>query len=91
MRAKILFLMKEEVKEYLKGYKQMSTCGTECDNHVNCSNVNCTYSFNDGQEKIQNCCSNECIRVTKLSLEEQRELRKGKQNKKCIVIKVKLK
>ena len=60
-------------------------CGTECDNHVNCSNVNCNLLFiqcDACKKKYKNCCSNECIRVTKLSLEEQKELRKGKQNKK---------
>ena len=60
-------------------------CGTECDNHVNCSNVNCNLLFiqcDICKKKYNNCCSTKCIKVTKLSLEQQKELRKGKQNKK---------
>ncbi len=60
-------------------------CGTECDNHVNCSNVNCNLLFiqcDVCKKKYNNCCSTKCINVTKLSLEQQKELRKGKQNKK---------
>ena len=60
-------------------------CGAECDNHVNCSNVNCNLLFiqcDACKKKYSNCCSTKCIKVTKLSLEQQKELRKGKQNKK---------
>ena len=60
-------------------------CGAECDNHVNCTNVNCNLLFiqcDACKKKYSNCCSTKCINVTKLSLEQQKELRKGKQNKK---------
>jgi UPF0176 protein len=56
-------------------------CGTACDTHVNCANVNCNLLFLQCKEcnaRMENCCTPECIEVIQLPEEEQRELRKGK-------------
>jgi len=60
-------------------------CGSLCDTHVNCANVNCNLLFiqcNTCKSKYDNCCSSECIDVMKLTDEERYNLRKGKENKK---------
>ncbi len=60
-------------------------CGSSCDTHVNCKNENCNLLFlqcTSCQEKHENCCSIECIKISKLSREERLELRKGVENKK---------
>ena len=61
------------------------SCGSLCDTHVNCANVNCNLLFiqcSSCKSKYDNCCSLECIAVMKLSDEEQYNLRKGKENNK---------
>ena len=68
--------------------KTISTChqcGETCDTHVNCGNVNCNLLFlqcNYCKEKYNSCCSIECIEIVQLPLEDQKALRKGKENKK---------
>jgi UPF0176 protein len=60
-------------------------CGQPCDHHVNCKNVNCNLLFlqcEKCKKKFEKCCSIECIDVQNLSLEEQKKLRQGKDNKK---------
>ena len=60
-------------------------CGESCDTHVNCNNVNCNLLFLQClscQEKHENCCSVECIEISKLSEVERLKLRKGIENKK---------
>ena len=60
-------------------------CGESCDTHVNCNNVNCNLLFLQClscQEKHENCCSVECIEISKLSEVERLKLRKGVENKK---------
>tara|TARA_B100000902_G_scaffold59100_1_gene66102 strand:+ start:761 stop:1807 length:1047 start_codon:yes stop_codon:yes gene_type:complete len=60
-------------------------CGESCDTHVNCANVNCNLLFiqcNNCKSEYENCCSVDCIKVMKLPLEKQIELRKGKEKKK---------
>jgi UPF0176 protein len=60
-------------------------CGSPCDIHVNCNNVNCNLLFlqcDACKEKYENCCSIECIETSKYSKEKQKKLRKGVSNKK---------
>ena len=60
-------------------------CSNLCDIHVNCKNVNCNLLFlqcDSCKEKYYNCCSIDCINVVNLTSEEQKQLRKGKENKK---------
>mgnify|MGYP000312379772 FL=1 len=58
-------------------------CGKPCDSHINCINESCHLLFiqcDDCREKMNSCCSNECMQVVELSYEEQKSLRKGKHN-----------
>ena len=58
-------------------------CGEACDTHVNCDNEACHLLFiqcTSCAEKMDNCCSQECKEVNALPHEEQKALRKGKQN-----------
>jgi len=60
-------------------------CGSPYDKHVNCKNVNCNLLFlqcDACKKEYENCCSLECIEVVHMSLEEQKERRKGIDNKK---------
>jgi len=66
----------------------ISNCHQCCepfDTHVNCGNVNCNLLFlqcDSCKEKYENCCSVECIEIVNLPLDEQKKLRKGRDNKK---------
>ena len=56
-------------------------CGKPCDTHVNCTNVHCNLLFiqcDSCKEKMEHCCSKECVDVIHLPEDEQKELRKGK-------------
>lgn len=56
-------------------------CGQPCDDHTNCANEACHILFiqcAECKEKHAGCCSEECHAFIQLSLEEQKELRKGK-------------
>jgi Predicted sulfurtransferase len=58
-------------------------CGKPCDSHINCINESCHLLFiqcEDCREKMNSCCSNECMEIIKLSYDEQKSLRKGKHN-----------
>ncbi|MBT4221786.1 MAG: rhodanese-related sulfurtransferase [Cryomorphaceae bacterium] len=58
-------------------------CGKPCDSHINCINESCHLLFiqcDDCREKMNSCCSSECMQVVELSYEEQKSLRKGKHN-----------
>ena len=58
-------------------------CGTPCDTHNNCANQACHLLFiqcDACKEKLDSCCSSECQDIIKLPEEEQKELRKGKEN-----------
>ena len=60
-------------------------CGSSCDIHVNCNNVNCNLLFlqcDACKVKYENCCSVECVEISKYSKEKQKKLRKGISNKK---------
>ena len=58
-------------------------CGTPCDTHTNCINESCHLLFiqcEDCREKMNNCCSTECIEINELSYDQQKALRKGRHN-----------
>ena len=58
-------------------------CGAPADTHVNCTNEACHLLFiqcKNCQEKTNTCCSDDCNKTIQLSYQEQKELRKGKQN-----------
>ncbi|MCL1924617.1 MAG: rhodanese-related sulfurtransferase [Defluviitaleaceae bacterium] len=52
-------------------------CGTACDTHTNCQNTNCNMLFIQCEackSKFENCCTVECIEISKLPREAKREL-----------------
>jgi len=58
-------------------------CGEPCDTHVNCVNEGCHLLFiqcKSCAEKFENCCSPICQEEAKLSPEEQRARRAGREN-----------
>ena len=58
-------------------------CGNPCDTHVNCANESCHLLFiqcNECKEKMNSCCSKECIDTIELSYDKQKHLRRGKRN-----------
>ena len=62
-------------------------CGSKSDNHVNCSNVACNLLFiqcDRCNESLNGCCSMDCLNINNLSLEEQKNLRKGEKTSKRI-------
>jgi UPF0176 protein len=66
-------------------------CGTACDIHVNCKNDDCHLLFiqcSSCAEKMNGCCTPECVRIAALPVEEQRELRKGrvKNGPECLSV-----
>ena len=66
-------------------------CDEPCDTHVNCKNDDCHLLFiqcNACAEKMQGCCTPECVNIAALPIEEQRELRKGrvKNGPECLAV-----
>lgn len=58
-------------------------CGETADTHTNCKNEACHLLFiqcDACAEKYSGCCSDECLRVYNLPEDEQKKLRKGKEN-----------
>jgi UPF0176 protein len=58
-------------------------CGKPADTHTNCKNEGCHLLFiqcEECTEKYSGCCSHECHDIYHLPEEEQKQLRKGKQN-----------
>ena len=56
-------------------------CGSPCDTHINCANEGCHLLFIQCEAcaaKMNFCCSQECLEVVALPVEEQKKLRKGK-------------
>lgn len=56
-------------------------CGASCDEHVNCANEACHLLFiqcENCSEKMNQCCSDACKAVHELPFEEQKALRRGK-------------
>ncbi len=61
---------------------QCHQCGKPCDNHTNCENDGCHLLFiqcDECKAAMDNCCSSECLEITRLPLVEQVKLRTGKQ------------
>ena len=57
-------------------------CGSPCDTHVNCSNEACHLLFiqcDSCAEQMHGCCSDDCLDIIQLPIEEQKRLRKGQQ------------
>lgn len=60
-------------------------CGEPCDHHVNCANVNCNLLFIQCEscaKEMEACCSEECRDIIHLPEDQQKELRKGRENRK---------
>jgi UPF0176 protein len=58
-------------------------CGDPADLHTNCANEACHLLFiqcESCKEKMENCCSTNCMQINRLPFEEQKELRKGQGN-----------
>lgn len=63
---------------------QCHQCGAPCDTHVNCKNDDCHLLFiqcPSCAEKMNGCCTPECMHIAALPIEEQRKLRKGRIKK----------
>ena len=62
---------------------QCHQCGEPCDVHTNCVNEGCHLLFiqcDSCKEKMEGCCSSECITVIHLPEEEQKVIRRGIKN-----------
>jgi UPF0176 protein len=58
-------------------------CGQPADTHVNCVNDACHLLFIQCEacrQKMEGCCSQDCLREMRLPAEEQKALRKGRKN-----------
>ena len=58
-------------------------CGEPADTHTNCKNDGCHLLFiqcASCAKRFNGCCSTECQSVYEMPIEQQKELRKGKQN-----------
>ncbi|MFV8391345.1 rhodanese-related sulfurtransferase [Flavobacterium sp. LB2P6] len=62
---------------------QCHQCGAPCDVHTNCVNEGCHLLFiqcDSCKEKMENCCSAECVTIIHLPEEEQKTIRRGIKN-----------
>ena len=62
---------------------QCHQCGEPADLHTNCANEACHLLFiqcNSCKEKMENCCSTNCMEINRLPFEDQKALRKGQGN-----------
>ncbi|QIH39043.1 rhodanese-related sulfurtransferase [Flavobacterium sp. Sr18] len=62
---------------------QCHQCGEPCDVHTNCVNEGCHLLFiqcDSCKEKMEGCCSTECVSVIHLPEEEQKAIRRGIKN-----------
>jgi UPF0176 protein len=68
---------------------QCHQCGAVCDTHVNCANDDCHLLFIQCEkcvEKMNGCCTPECMNIAALPVEEQRVLRKGRKKEDCLSV-----
>lgn len=70
---------------------QCHQCGKPCDTHVNCKNDDCHLLFiqcAECAEKMNGCCTPECMHTAALPIEQQRQLRKGrvKNGPECLSV-----
>ncbi|HEY1039839.1 MAG TPA: rhodanese-related sulfurtransferase [Bacteroidia bacterium] len=66
-------------------------CEKPCDRHVNCKNDDCHLLFiqcEECEQKMNGCCTPECVTIAALPIEEQRALRKGriKNGPECLSV-----
>ena len=62
---------------------QCHQCGSPCDVHTNCANEGCHLLFiqcDSCKEKMEGCCSTECVDVIHLPEDEQKAIRRGIKN-----------
>lgn len=58
-------------------------CGNPADTHTNCANDACHLLFiqcDECKEKMENCCSTNCMEIHKMPFKEQKLLRRGQGN-----------
>jgi UPF0176 protein len=68
---------------------QCHQCGAVCDTHVNCANDDCHLLFIQCAacaEKMQGCCTPECMHISALPIEEQKVLRKGRKKEDSLSV-----
>lgn len=68
---------------------QCHQCGDPCDTHVNCTNDDCHLLFIQCEkcaEKMNGCCTPECMHIAALPVEEQRILRRGRKKEDCLSV-----
>jgi UPF0176 protein len=56
-------------------------CGELCDTHTNCANDDCHLLFiqcDKCKATFKGCCSDQCVEIAALPIEEQRKIRKGR-------------
>lgn len=64
-------------------------CNKPCDTHTNCANEDCHLLFlqcEECKEKMQGCCTPECIAIINLPVDEQRKIRKGRKKEDCLSV-----
>lgn len=87
------FVFDERVGERITAdvLSECHQCGSPCDTHVNCVNDDCHLLFIQCAacaEKMKGCCTEECVNIAALPIEEQRKLRKGrvKNGPECLSV-----
>jgi UPF0176 protein len=85
------FVFDERVGERITAdvIAQCHQCGASCDTHVNCANDDCHLLFIQCAacaEKMNGCCTPECVHIASLPVEEQRALRKGRKKEDCLSV-----
>jgi UPF0176 protein len=64
-------------------------CGGPCDRHVNCKNDDCHLLFiqcEACEDKMQGCCTPQCVEIASLPVEAQRKIRKGRKKEDCLSV-----
>jgi UPF0176 protein len=60
---------------------QCHQCGVKCDTHVNCANDDCHLLFIQCEkcaEKMDGCCTPDCMHIVSLPEDEQKKMRRGR-------------
>ena len=94
LRSKFIgknFVFDERVGERITDdvIAQCHQCGAACDEHVNCANDDCHLLFIQCPacaERMKGCCSEKCMEIISLPVEEQRKLRKGKKKEDSLSV-----
>jgi UPF0176 protein len=85
------FVFDERVGERITDdiISQCHQCGAACDTHVNCANDDCHLLFIQCEacvEKMNGCCTPNCMYIASLSVEEQKALRKGRKKEDSLSV-----